>query len=76
MARRRPAPPLRAGALWPAGFVAHSLQTAAGMVVIRASPASQNALQQNRKLFLHGPLVWPKQILVFALESENRELNN
>ena len=37
------APPLRAGALWRAGFVAHSLQTAAGMLVVRASPARQIA---------------------------------
>ena len=37
------APPLRAGALWLAGFVAHSSQTAAGMLVARASPASQRA---------------------------------
>src|SRR5207244_743797 len=37
------APPLRAGALWLAGFVAHSSQTAAGMLVARASPASQIA---------------------------------
>src|SRR2546426_5300345 len=40
------APPLGAGALWLAGFVAHSSQTAAGMLVVRASPASQIAFSK------------------------------
>ena len=35
------APALRAGGLWLAGYVAHSLQTTAGMLVVRASPLSQ-----------------------------------
>src|SRR5437867_10632375 len=49
------APPLRAGALWLAGFVAHSSQTAAGMLVARASPASQIASSQIGNYFLRDP---------------------
>ena len=37
------APPLRAGAIWLAGFVSHSSQATSGMLLVRASPASQIA---------------------------------
>src|SRR3989442_8685507 len=49
------APPLPAGALWLAGFVAHSSQTAAGMLVARASPASQIASSKIGIYFLTNP---------------------
>src|SRR5256884_9562799 len=57
--RRRcpPAAPLRAAARRPAGCVARSLHTAAGMLVARALPAGLGASSKMYTLFPDGPLV-------------------
>src|SRR6184192_3133375 len=58
--RRRYAPfaaaPLRAAARRPAGCVARSLHTAAGMLVARALPAGLGASSKMYTLFPDGPL--------------------
>src|SRR6266545_8365011 len=68
------AAPPRAGALWLAGFVAHSSQTAAGMLWCPCGSTSRLAskpksLQQNRNLFLSGPLALDSGGLVVARAS-------
>src|SRR5437870_12713978 len=50
------APPLGAGALWLAGFVAHSSQTAVRYARRSRLASKPNSLQQNRNLFLNEPL--------------------
>src|SRR5881396_388809 len=58
--RRRCPPaaaPLRAAARRPAGCVARSLHTAAGMLVARALPAGLGASSKMYTLFPDGPLV-------------------
>ena len=56
--RSRPgaAPPLRAGALLTSGFVARQSQSESYAPSSRLA-RSQNGRQQNRKLFLIGPLM-------------------
>ena len=56
--RRRPlaAAPRRAAARKPAGCVARSLHTAAGMLVARALPAGLGASSKMYTLFPDGPL--------------------
>src|SRR6266581_2341616 len=51
------AAPLRAAARRPAGCVARSLHTAAGMLVARALPAGLGASSKMYTLFPDGPLV-------------------
>src|SRR5205823_14889674 len=74
--RRRCPPaaaPLRAAARRPAGCVARSLHTAAGMLVARALPAGLGASSKMYTLFPDGPLLpllqvgWPLSIAISAL---------
>ena len=50
------AAPLRAAARRPAGFVARSANTAAGMRLARAAPSGLGASSKVYTLFLDGPL--------------------
>src|SRR5438552_112183 len=71
--RRRCPPaaaPLRAAARRPAGCVARSLHTAAGMLVARALPAGLGASSKMYTLFPDGPLVVP--LGVFGTETRRR----
>ena len=56
------AAPLRAAARRPAGCVARSLHTAAGMLVARALPAALGASSKMYTLFPDGPLACKRSI--------------
>src|SRR5438552_11000446 len=74
--RRRCPPaaaPLRAAARRPAGCVARSLHTAAGMLVARALPAGLGASSKMYTLFPDGPLAVNAAHLAFTTKTRRRE---